>query len=41
MQFMKAARVLESLTSDIISFTEAKKSVDSRENIEECKIEEE
>jgi hypothetical protein len=38
---MKAARVLESLTSDIISFTETKKSVDSRENIEECKIEEE
>jgi hypothetical protein len=38
---MKAAEVLESLTLDIISFTEAKESIDSRENIEECKIEEE
>jgi hypothetical protein len=41
MRFVKAARVLESLTSDIISFAEAKKSVDSRENIAECKAEEE
>jgi hypothetical protein len=38
---MKAAGVLESLTSDIISFAEAKKSVDSKENIEECRAEEE
>jgi hypothetical protein len=41
MRFIKIARVLESLTSDIISFTETKKSVDSRENIEECRVEEE
>ena len=41
MRFMKAAGALESLTSDIISFAEAKESVDSRENIEECRAEEE
>ena len=40
MQFIKIARALESLTSDIISFTKAKESVDSRENIEECRVEE-
>ena len=41
MRFMKVAGALESLTSDIISFAKAKKSVDSRENIEECRAEEE
>ena len=41
MQFMKIARALESLTSDIISFAKTKESVDSRENIEECRAEEE
>jgi hypothetical protein len=38
---MKITRVLESLTLDIISFTKAKESVDSRENIEEYRVEEE
>jgi hypothetical protein len=38
---MKIARVLESLTSDIISFTKAKELVDSRENIEKYRVEEE
>jgi hypothetical protein len=38
---MKIAEVLESLTSDIISFTKTKESIDSRENIVEYRVEEE